>query len=102
MALAPHGIDATAKTFDTSILFDDYTDSYHLYNHKDSYLPDHVKIGGNGQLAFTDRPLFWDFYFPLPFDGFPDEIIAPLWRSGNLVLNRNSFHTELDWNSDGI
>ncbi len=90
---------ANTNLFDTSILFGDYTDSYHLYNNKDSYLPDLVKIGGNGQLAFTDRPLFWDFYFPLPFDGFPEEIIAPLWRSGNPILNRESFNTELDWNS---
>ena len=90
---------ANTNVFETSILFGGYTDSFHLYNNKDSYLPDIVKIGGNGQLAFSQRPLFWDFYFPLPFDGFPEEIIAPLWRSGNPITNRESFNTELAWNS---
>lgn len=90
---------ANTNVFETSVLFGGHADSFHLYNNKESLAPDVLKIGGNGAIMFDQRPMFWDFYFPLPFDGFPDEIVAPLWRAGNPLTNRESFNTELSWNS---
>jgi len=87
------------NAFDTSVLFGGYADSFHLYNNKESFMPDRLKIGGNGMISFGTRPMFWDFYYSLPFDSFPIEVIAPLWRAGNPITNRDSFNTELSWDS---
>ncbi|EKE76734.1 S8 family serine peptidase [Gallaecimonas xiamenensis] len=39
-----------------------------------------VTINPAGFIDLEGLPLFWPFHYPLPFDGFPYSVIAPLWR----------------------
>ncbi|QBY05279.1 peptidase S8 [Thalassotalea sp. HSM 43] len=93
------GWNGVGNTIPTSVLFGGMTDTYSLYGNTEAWNEKVTVIRGNGTLAFDTMPMFFEFYAPLPFNSFPNQIIAPLWRGPNWGLTMDSFNTELSWES---
>ncbi|QSX28696.1 S8 family serine peptidase [Shewanella cyperi] len=64
-----------------------------LYNNQD---PDGqfttLTVSPIGLMQLDDMPLFWPDQYPMNFQGFPDALIAPLWRG--ITFNSQG---DLDW-----
>ncbi|WP_306174053.1 S8 family serine peptidase [Pseudoalteromonas shioyasakiensis] len=64
-------------------LFGGYYDAFSLYNNtEDSNVPGSlIQIKGNGMVDFSGAPIRGTGHSRLPFNTFPNEVLAPLWRA---------------------
>ncbi|ALZ77300.1 S8 family serine peptidase [Rheinheimera sp. F8] len=62
-----------------------------LYNNLDHAGSSNLTLSPMGYLQLDQMPLFFPQHASLPFDGFPDQLVAPLWR-GVTVIDGN-----IDW-----
>lgn len=51
-----------------------------LYNNFDGGASNLLTLSPMGYMQLDQMPLFFPEHLPLPFDGFPDSLVAPLWR----------------------
>ena len=51
-----------------------------LYNNFDNASSSQLTVSPMGYLQLDQMPLFFPQHFSMPFDGFPDQLVAPLWR----------------------
>ncbi|WP_205313537.1 S8 family serine peptidase [Rheinheimera maricola] len=87
-----------------SALFNGYHDSFHLYNNTDELnvgKQNAVEIRGTGLISLWEgQPLFSPYHLRFPYNSFPYESVAPLWRSlgGGVgaALNQDQMSVPLD------
>lgn len=84
-------------------MFQGAYDSFHLYNNTDELninRQNAVEIRGTGVISLWEgQPLFTPYHFRYPYNSFPYESIAPLWRSVGGIgasLNTDMMSVPLD------
>lgn len=86
------------QVFDYDMFFGEGTDGFNLYNNTDASKYPAIRVGMNGYLQIDDMPMFYPEHYKMPFQDFPDVMIAPFWRGNEQVWDGTTLGTPLEIN----